>query len=112
MHRTWCRFNVGGIFVRIIFDSFATWAQEGQTGQPGVSKRVPRGAIEVLIGSSRLQNECSKKVKMPSGCPRRVAKEVVGRPSWVKNIKKHEMQQSTTNLLACLVDFREMLKEM
>ena len=43
---------------------------------------------------------------MPSGCPRRVTKEVVGRPSWLKNVKKHEMQQSTTNLLASLVDVK------
>ena len=93
-------------------DSFATWAQEGQTGQHRVSKGVPRGAAEVLIGSSRLQNVCSKMVKMPSGCPRRVTKEVVGRPSWLKNVKKHEMKESKANLLASLVDFHEMSKEM
>ena len=73
------------------------------------SAGCPRESKEVSIGSSRYQNVCSKTVKMPSDCPRRVTKEVFGWPRWVG---KHKNRESSTNLLASIAKFHEMSKEM
>ena len=68
----------------------------GQTGQHRVSKGVPRRAAEVLIGSARLQNLCSKMINMPSGCPRRVRKRSLAgqggsKTSKSMNSKNHQL---------------------
>ena len=50
------------------------------------------------------------KEKTSSGCPRRVTKQIVGQPRLFKNVKKQEMQESTSKLVASLLDFHEMSK--
>ena len=58
-------------FFSQFFGSFLTWAQEGQTDHCRVPKGAPRGATEVLVGSSRLQHVCRERLLASQMCHKR-----------------------------------------
>ncbi len=89
------------------FGCLAMVFQHGPRRVKLASAGCPRESQGVLIGSSRLQNVCSQTVKMPSGCPRRVTKEVFGWPRWVKNTEKLKFKNQR---LICWLPLRSFMK--
>ena len=66
------------------FDSFPTWAQEGQTGQRRVPKGAPIGLHwEFKAAKCVLQNGKNAQ-RLSQTCHK-----VFGWPRWVKNVEKH-----------------------